>query len=196
MSAQRYTQKKASGTSNDGVVVIEHIKGNVDANVTLAKHGDFQCPHCAAVYPVINELLDEMGDVVRFEYKHLPLAQIHPHAISAAQAAEAAGQQGKFFEFHDLLYDNQGTWSRSASPKSAFVSYAQELDLNIPDFKRHSRSTMLRNKITKEMNEALRKGFTGTPTLTINGEKVNYSDLENLRNAVQDALDKQQLNQN
>ena len=91
--------------NNEGVEIMTHVKGNPNADVVLVEYSDLQCPACAAYHPVVKEVVEQYSDEIRFEYKHFPLP-MHPYAIQAAVAAEAAGQQGMFFEFHDLLFEN------------------------------------------------------------------------------------------
>jgi protein-disulfide isomerase len=108
-----YLASTASESNNEGIKDVTHIKGNPDADVELVEYSDFQCPACSAMYPVVKELMVEHGDKIRFEYRHFPIERIHPYAVQAAVAAEAAGQQGKFYEFHDLLFENQQTWCQT-----------------------------------------------------------------------------------
>jgi len=96
----------SSNSNNEGIELIENIKGNSNASVTLVEYSDLQCPACAAFQPVVDQLMTDLGDDVKFQYKHFPLP-IHQNALSAAIAAEAAGQQSKFFEFHDILFKNR-----------------------------------------------------------------------------------------
>lgn len=112
--------KNANEKNNQGVTVVDHIKGNGEATVTLVEYSDFQCPACASFQPVLAEIMAQYGDLLRFEYKHFPLP-IHNFAQQAAVAAEAASQQGKFFEFHDALFTNQEEWTSSATPQVFFV---------------------------------------------------------------------------
>ena len=99
--------KQTAERANEGVVIESHVKGNPDAAVTLIEYSDFECPACAQFSPYIKELMNEYGDELRFEYRHFPLINIHAQAIPAARAAEAAAQQGKFWEMHDKLFENQ-----------------------------------------------------------------------------------------
>ena len=103
---------QVAAKANVGVVVQTHTTGSEDAAVKLVEYSDFQCPACGQFQPVVEEILAEYGDQIHFEYKHFPLTQIHPFAQPAAIAAEAAGQQGKFFEFASLLFKNQDTWTK------------------------------------------------------------------------------------
>jgi len=159
---------------NEGVVVEPNIKGNAGAEVRLTKYSDFQCPACAQFSTVVNEVMTAYGNDVAFEYKHFPLIQIHPAAEPAARAAEAAGQQGKFFEFHDLLFANLDEWGRVPNPGPFFVRYAEELELDMRLFNRHQRSTLLRDKVRADLTEARGLGLTSTPTFFLNGERMQF----------------------
>jgi protein-disulfide isomerase len=138
----------ATEKSNEGVVDMSQIKGNKDAAVTLVEYSDFQCPACASFQPVLKELLATYGENLKFEYKHYPLP-IHPYAQQAAIAAEAAGQQGKFFEYHDALFENQAEWSKSATPVAFFNKYAEELGLDVEKFKQHQKASLLRERLKR-----------------------------------------------
>lgn len=167
----------ATEKSNEGIVEMDHIKGNKDATVTLVEFSDFQCPACAAFQPVLKEVVATYGDKLRFEYKHYPLP-IHPFSQQAAVAAEAAGQQGKFFEYHDALFENQEEWSKSTTPAVFFVKYAEGLGLDVEKFKQHQKASLLRDAVRGDLNEAKELGLTGTPTFYLNGEKMEITSFE------------------
>lgn len=160
-----------SESNNEGVVLTPHIKGDSEAIVTLTEYSDFQCPACAAFQPVLDDVFAQYGDSLKFEYKHFPLP-MHPVAEPAARAAEAAAQQDKFFQYHDLLFANQEVWSNAANPVAFFNQYAEELDLDVDQFKRNYGSSMIRDRVREEANEARGLGLTGTPTFFLNGEKM------------------------
>ena len=160
--------------NNQGVEIKQHIKGNPEAAVKLMEFSDFQCPACAAFQPFLEEVMTNYGDQIAFEFKHFPLP-MHRMSLSAAVAAEAAGQQGKFFEYHDLLFKNQQTWSASAAPAAFFVKYAEELGLDTNLFKRQMNSSQLRDKVKGEFAEGESKGVTGTPTFFLNGQKMEFN---------------------
>lgn len=166
---------RVSESYNEGVEIMTHIKGNPEAAVTLVKYSDFQCPACAQFSSVVSDVLLSYGDQVAFEYKHFPLIQIHPHAEAAARAAEAAGQQDKFFEFHDLLFENQSEWSQSVAPGAFFVRYAEALELDIQLFNRHQRSSIIRDKVRAELTEARNQSLSSTPTFFLNGERMQIA---------------------
>jgi protein-disulfide isomerase len=178
----------ATEKSNEGVVEVEHIKGNPDATVTLVEYSDFQCPACAAFQPVVKEILATYGDRLRFEYKHYPLP-IHPFAQQAAVAAEAASQQGKFFEYHDALFEKQEEWSKSTTPVAFFAKYAEELGLDVEKFKQHQKATLLRDAVRADLSDAKKLELTGTPSFYLNGEKMEITSFEDFIGKIALAVD-------
>jgi protein-disulfide isomerase len=178
----------ASDKANEGVTLSSHIEGNADASVKLTEYSDFQCPACAQFYPLIQDLLKQYGDRIAFEYRHFPLISIHPYAVPAAKAAEAAGVQGKFFEMHDMLFENQDAWSKSATPQVFFVQYAKELGLDVELFKRHMRASAIDDAIEASFNEARELGLTGTPSFFLNGERLEFETYRDFIAAVEAAL--------
>lgn len=178
----------AAKQANEGVEMQAHVKGNPDAEVVLVEYSDFQCPACKQFYPYVKEIMDEYGDRIRFEYRHFPLPG-HQNAIVAAQAAEAAGQQGEFFAMHDMLFENQSEWGQSPAPTKFFEQYAEELGLDTELFKRHMSASVLKDAITDDFNEAREMDFSGTPTFTLNGEELtDYGTLAEFRERIEEAL--------
>ena len=188
MGASFLYAQYASDKANDGVELSDHIKGNPEASVTLTEYGDFQCPACAQFSPIVRSVMDQYGDQIAFEFRHFPLISIHPYAVPAAKAAEAAGVQGKFFEMHDKLYDNQNAWAKSAAPQAFFVQYAEELGLDVDLFKQHMRASLIEEKIESQFNEAQEKGLTGTPSFFLNGERLEFETMEEFFAAIDSAL--------
>lgn len=184
-----YFASGADERNNEGVQELTHVKGNPDAAVVLEEYSDFQCPACGAMFPIVSELMEEYGDQIRFEYKHFPIERAHPYAVQAAMAAEAAGQQGKFYEFHDLLFENQQTWSQSPTPNALFQQYATELELDMDQFRRHSNASLLRDKVMAQQAEGRDRGVTGTPTMFLNGQRMQYSTYPEFLEQVARALD-------
>src|SRR5690606_2501503 len=125
----------SSSQANEGVVLSEHIKGTPDASVTLTEYADFQCPACGQFHSIMKTVEERYGDRLAIEFKHFPLTSIHPYAMPAAKAAEAAGVQGKFFEMHDKLFEDQAAWSQSGTPQVFFNKYAEELGLDVALFR-------------------------------------------------------------
>lgn len=176
-----------SQRNNKGVTFSPHIKGNETATVSLVEYSDFQCPACASFQPYLNDIMNDYGDKIRFEYKHFPLP-MHALAEPAARAAEAAAQQGNFFAYHDVLFLNQKEWTNSTNSTLEFIKYAEQLGLNIPLFKQHLNSSLIRDKIRIESQEARSLGLTGTPTFFLNGKKMEIKVFEDFRNQIEAAL--------
>ena len=177
-----------SGTYNEGVEVKTHAKGGTDATVTLVEYSDFQCPACGAFQPILNEVLAQYGDKIKFEYKHYPLVQIHPFAEPAARAAEAAGQQGKFFEYADMLFAKQSEWTKGSNPTAFFTKYATELGLDLDLFAKHQKSSVLADNVKANMMEARGLGLTGTPSFYLNGVKMENASFDAFKAQIEAAV--------
>lgn len=150
----------------------EHITTEGSTGVRLVEYGDFQCPSCAQYYPIFKELKQKYDGEVTFQFRHLPLMEIHQNALVSARAAEAAGMQGKFWEMHDLLFENQNNWSASPNPSPIFEGYAEELGLDVEKFKEDMRSDESNRLVQADRREAQQKGYNSTPTFELDGEKV------------------------
>lgn len=177
----------ATKQANEGIVIVDHVTGNPDATVVLTEHSDFQCPACAQFHPIVKDILTQYPEL-GFEYKHFPLITIHPFAVPAAKAAEAAAQQGKFFEMHDKLFENQQIWSRSANPRSFFDQYAQELGLDMEQYRRQYGASVIEDHIQSQYNEARELGLTGTPSFFLNGERLEFETFEDFKAKIEAAL--------
>ena len=158
----------------DAVSQLDYSKGNREAAVILVEYSDFQCPACAAYYPLVKQLSEEFGDKMVFIYRHFPLSQ-HQNAESAAVAAEAAGRQGKFWEMHDLIFDNQNEWAKSArwSVEDIFVKYAEKLNLDLEKFKADLDLKEIKQKVSKDLESGVNAKVNGTPTFFLNGKKLS-----------------------
>lgn len=181
-----YSNNVAS-KSNVGIVFSNHVQGSESAAVTLTEYSDFQCPACAAFQPVLADVKSQFADSVKIEFKHFPLP-IHTYAELAASAAEAAGQQDAFFEYHDLLYKNQQDWSNSPNPSAQFIQYANELSLDIDQFKRQMNASVIKDKVRTESKEARDLGLTGTPSFFLNGERMTIQTYEDFINQIAQAV--------
>jgi protein-disulfide isomerase len=179
-----------STISSEPLVVVEgeNIKGDEEATATLVEYGDFQCPACATYYPIVKQLSEDFPEGLRIVYRHLPLVSIHPNAMPAAKAAEAAGVQGKFWEMHDILFEKQQEWSGDRNPKDKFVSYAEELELDIDAFNSDFDSRELQEKITGQMLTANRLGVNSTPTFFLNDTRITPRSYEEFKSAVEEAI--------
>jgi len=178
----------ASNAANEGVELTQHVKGNTESTVVLTEYADFQCPACAQFHPVIQMLNEEYGDSLAIEFKHFPLTTIHPYALPAAKAAEAAGVQGKFFEMHDKLFENQSSWSQSATPQAFFNQYAADIGLDVALFRKHMSASVIEDKIKGEAQEAVAQGFTGTPAFLLNGERLTFGTFDEFIAQIEAAL--------
>jgi protein-disulfide isomerase len=146
----------------------------VSSPVVLEEYGDYQCPPCGMLYPVLKEIEHEYGDQLRVVFRHFPLTKIHKNAMMAAQAAEAARNQGKFWEMHDRLYRNQNAWKDLPDGRPTFIGYARELGLNVERFSREMDSPEVQQRITSDMQRGSGVGVTGTPTVFIEGQMLRY----------------------
>lgn len=147
-----------------------HKEGAKEGKVTLVEFGDFQCPACGAAHPTVKQLLAEYEGKVTFVFRNFPLP-MHKNAEIAAQAAEAAGEQGKFFEMHDMLFTNQGEWENSNKPLDVFMTYAKELKLDEEKFKEAVESGKFKKKVESDVKDGYAVGVNSTPTFFINGVK-------------------------
>ena len=141
--------------------------GNADAPVTIVEISDFQCPFCSRVEPTLKQVEKEYPGKVKIAWKHQPLVSIHPQAMPAALAAEAAREQGKFWQMHDKLFENQGALS-----SAPYERYARELGLDVQRFKSAYDSGKYRSRVEEDQRLAARLGIGGTPTMVVNGERV------------------------
>jgi protein-disulfide isomerase len=142
----------------------DHVLGPATAPVTLVEYGDYECPYCGAAHRSVEQVLRVMGDDLRFVFRHFPLSQIHPHARQAAEAAEAAGAQGRFWEMHDLLFENQARLGLRD-----LIAYAGALDLDLERFVTDLRGHAYAGRLREDFLSGVRSGVNGTPTFFVNG---------------------------
>jgi Na+/H+ antiporter NhaA len=160
----------------------DHVRGPIDASVTLVEYGDFECPYCGRAEPVVRELLRDFADV-RYVWRHLPLNDVHPRAQLAAEAAEAAAGQGAFWEMHDLLFDHQ-----DALRPSDLVAYAEQLGLDVDRFTDGLREHVGAVRVAEDVDSADLSGISGTPTFFVNGRRHHGAyDIATLSAAVRAA---------
>jgi protein-disulfide isomerase len=159
----------------------DHHLGNVNATITLVEYGDFQCPHCRHAHPLIKRLLKERNNDLHFVFRNFPLQEVHPQAYAAAITAEAAGKQGKFWEMHDLIFENQDR----LDTKFLF-SLAEDIGLDMIRFAKDLKSDGVQSKIETDFESGVRSGVNGTPTFFLNGSKLLTYDetYESLLDAV------------
>jgi len=146
----------------------DHVQGTADAPVTLLEYGDFECSHCGEAYGIVKEIQERLGDRLRFVYRNFPLTQVHPHAESAAEASEAAAAQGKFWEMHDTLFENQQNLAQHA-----LLNYAAEIGLDEEQFADDLENETYREKVEADFMSGAESGVNGTPTFFINGVRYD-----------------------
>jgi protein-disulfide isomerase len=148
----------------------DHAAGPDDAPVTLVEYGDYECPYCGMAHPIVKRAQRALGTQLRFVFRHFPLAEIHPHARLAAQAAEAAGAQGKFWEMHDMLFEHQ-----DALEVEDIVGYAESLGLDLARFSRDLEDGTFAKRVRDDFRSGVKSGVNGTPTFFMNGARYDGS---------------------
>ena len=148
----------------------DHTDGPAEAPVTLVEYGDFECPYCGRAYPILKQVRERMGNRLRFGFRNFPIARAHPHAEAAAEAAEAAGAQGRFWEMHDQLFEHQDRLE-----DEDLHGYAAELGLDVDRFDRELAAHTYAERVKEDLNGGLRSGVNGTPTFYINDVRYDGS---------------------
>jgi protein-disulfide isomerase len=162
----------------------DHSRGSPTAPVTLVEYGDFECPYCGAAFYVIKKLEKTLGDKLRVVFRHFPLSTAHEHAEMAAEAAEAAGAQNKFWEMHDQLFQHQ-----RALEREDLVRYAEQIDLDTARFVRDLTEQRFAERVREDFVSGVRSGVNGTPTFYINGLRYNgLYDEQSLLAAIREAV--------
>lgn len=162
----------------------DRVLGAAHAHVTVVEYGDFECPNCKQAAPGVKLLLARYAGRVRFAFRHFPLEEVHPHAVLAAEAAECAGDQGKFWEMHDLLFDNQ----THLKPKHLH-GYAERLELDLARYTAELSDHVHLQRVREHIESGRRSGVRGTPGFFVNGTIQDSSfGLEGLFAAVERAL--------
>jgi protein-disulfide isomerase len=166
------------------VTAEDHVQGPEDADVTLVEYGDYECPHCGRAYPIIQQVQKKFGERLRFVFRNFPLSQLHTHAEAAAEVAEFAGAQGKFWEMHDRLFENQQRLG-----EALFLELGEELRLSITAMRQASEQKTFQARVRVDFTSGIRSGVNGTPTFFINGQRHNGSfDFDALASAIQQAM--------
>ncbi len=148
----------------------DHIDGLPSAGVTLVEYGDFECPNCRQAYPAVKVMRAHFGDKLRFVFRHFPQSEIHPNAIAAAEAAEAAGAQGKFWEYHDLLFTHAPLTS-----VDSLVDYAWQVGLDMVRFKQDFTGQAFRDRVQRDLSTGAQAGVRATPTFFVNEKLADTS---------------------
>ena len=163
----------------------DHAQGPETAPVTLVEYGDYECPHCGRAYPIVKQIQKHFGKRLRMVFRNFPLSEMHPHAEGAAEAAEFAGAQGKFWEMHDLLFENQ-----ERLDEALYLALAQELELPAGTLRKALEVGTYRTRVRAEFAGGVRSGVNGTPTFFVNGDRHDGPyEFEDLVLAIDEALD-------
>ena len=158
----------------------DHAQGSETAEVTLVEYGDYECPHCGRAYPIVKQVQKHFGKRLRFIFRNFPLGEMHPHAEAAAEAAEFAGSQGKFWEMHDLLFENQ-----TRLGDALFSELAGKLKLSTTAMQQALEHGTFEARVRADFSGGVRSGVNGTPTFFINGHRHDGSfDFETLVSAI------------
>lgn len=170
----------------------DHTKWAENGPVVLTEYSDIQCPACANIHFVLKELEQDkdITDNVTLVYRHFPLVQAHPYAVAAAQAAEAAGEQGKFFEMLDLQFAEQTEWSTSNDPTEYFTAYATELELDIEQYQADYSSNETQDIIFENQRSGREAQVAGTPTFYLNGRKMTFTTVEDFQQQIRDEVER------
>ena len=148
-----------------------HVRGPANAKITMEEYGDYQCPSCGVLFHELKKLEQEYGAQMRFVFRHFPL-QGHKYALLAAHAAEAASQQGRFWEMHELIYSNQGAWSVSSDARPIFIQYARNLGLDADRFNRDLDSPEVAARVQADYQRGVAAHVEGTPSIFLNGRQL------------------------
>ena len=160
----------------------DQVYGDKSSKVVLIEYGDFQCPGCGGAFPQLKTIKETYKDKIAFIFRNFPLTTIHPNALAASTAAEAAGLQGKFWEMHDKLYENQNAWSSIDASKrtDAFVGYAQDIGLDIERFKTDLSDPKISAKISRDRAFGNKLKVDSTPTLYLGNERLSSQETTDL----------------
>ena len=184
-----YRSKKFSPTATSGAAGGIHIRGQADAAVTIEEFGDFQCPPCGTMSGLLHKFGEEYGSRLRLIFHNFPLA-VHEHARQAAIAAEAAQEQGKFWEMHDVLYKQQAIWSKAPDVPELFNGYAQSIGLDVERFKKDLLKPEVVARVDADQKLGASRGVTSTPTLFVNNALLPPTDINpgGVKKAIETAL--------
>ncbi|MDQ1558655.1 MAG: hypothetical protein QOD32_1715 [Pyrinomonadaceae bacterium] len=156
-----------------------HVRGRTDAPLLIEEYGDFQCPPCGFFHPILKRIEGEYATQLRVAYRHFPIRSQHQHAAEAARAAEAAALQGKFWQMHDMLFENQKDWKDTAIARPVFLNFARTLGLDVAKFTQDIDSAPVANRVLNDETQAAARGVKGTPTVYLNGREIPFEVITN-----------------
>jgi protein-disulfide isomerase len=178
--SQHSSNNSGSGGNNKNSTAgaTSHVEGNNAKGVTLVEYGDYECPVCELYYLPIKDAIAKYSNDIQFQFRNLPLTSIHQNAFAAARAAEAAGSQGKYWQMHDKLYENQNDWVSTPNPLDTFTSYAKGLGLNVNQFKSDYASAKVNDAINADLAAFAKTGQDeATPTFYLDGTYLPNTQL-------------------
>lgn len=172
----------AKAVSETETAIGDHVYGNKSSQVVLIEYGDFACPGCGGAYPQLKAIKETYKEKIGFIFRNFPLTAIHPNALAASTAAEAAGLQGKFWEMHDALYENQTAWTGIEASKrtDVFVGYAEDIGLNVDQFKTDLSDPRVTAKVSRDRALGQKIKVASTPTLYIGDKKLTDEEVSDL----------------
>lgn len=189
LSAKPPATETPSASARVVITPKDWVKGDRASHAVLLEYSDFQCPACGSYYLILRQLYQEFGDRMQFAYRHFPLQQ-HPHAEPAARAAEAAGRQGKFWEMHNLIFEDQKEWTNEGHPEDTFIGYARQLGLDLSRFRADLESQEVQKAVEDDLFSGIQAGVNGTPTFFLNGVLIhNPQSYNEFRNLLQQAIE-------
>ncbi len=162
----------------------DHMQGGDNAKVTLVEYGDYQCPYCGQAYPIVKKIQEDLGENLKFVFRNFPLTEIHEYSFQAAESAEISDEYGKFWEMHDMLYENQENLQ-----EANLVIMADKLGMNAIEFGKKLASGEKAERVKEDFMSGVESGVNGTPSFYINGFKYEGPwDYENLKSAIQSEM--------
>ena len=184
-----FNKNDSATPGGNNVQPTNHVKGEGTSGVTLVEYADFQCPFCGQFYPIVTQVVEKYKDRITFQYRHLPLIQIHQHALAAARATEAADKQGKFWEMYDIIFQNQTAWSESDDATKQFESYATQLGLDLEKYKQDAYGSETNSVVNADINEFKKtKEPMSTPTFFLDGKKIQATSVDEFSKLIDEAI--------
>lgn len=183
-----------STEEKDALLIKEnsHVANNPEASIKVVEFSDFECSACATYYPELKQIKEEYPEDITFVYRHFPLRSIHPNAQRAAEASEAAASQDKFWEYHDILFENQTEWatiSNTEELNDKFAEYAKEVELeDLENFEQDIANRTYQEKVNQDLADAESLNLRGTPTVFLNGKRVANPTYDSLSQQINELL--------
>ncbi len=175
-----------SNSGGSSATLTHHVEGQGKAGVTLVEYGDYQCPYCGQYYPILNQVMQQYGSQITFQFVNFPLTSIHPNAFAGARAAEAAGLQNKYWQMHDLLYQSNiqyydsnetvSSWIGASDPLPYFDQFAKQLGLNVSKFNSDYASSKVNNLVDADLAYGNKLGINATPTFYLDGKQIQPTE--------------------